>query len=65
MIKFDFIPEDKQLNPHYQKLEKSINEMNKAGNVDAVNHWALEAHREVCAIWEINRNALDMLGGGV
>lgn len=65
MIRFDFKPEDKQLNPQYQRLEKCINEMNRAGDVDAVNHWALEAHRAVCAIWEINRNVLDMLGGGI
>lgn len=65
MIKFDFIPEDKQLNPHYQRLEKCINEMNKAGNVEAVNHLALEAHKAVCDIWEINRYVLDMMGGGL
>lgn len=65
MIRFEFKPDDNMLNPQYQRLEKCINEMNKAIDVNAVNYWALEAHKVVCNIWEINCNAIDMMGGGL
>ena len=63
MIRFNFVPDDGMLNPHYQRLEKCINEMNKTINIDALNHWALEAIKEVCEIHEINSNTIDMMGG--
>lgn len=63
MIRFNFVPDDSMLNPHYQRLEKCINEMNKTIDIDKVNYWALEAHKEVSKIWEINCNAIDMMGG--
>ena len=65
MIRFEFEPKDKQLTPEYIKLEKAINEMNKAGNINAVNHWALEAHKAVCNLWEMNCHAIDIMGGGL
>ena len=62
-IRFKFKPDDNMLNPYYQRLEYCINEMNKAINVDGVNYWALEAHKTVYQIWEINCRVLDINGG--
>ena len=65
IVRFNFKPDDNMLNPHYQRLEHCINEMNKVNNIDAVNHWALEAHKAVCKIWEVNCNVIDIMGGGL
>ena len=61
MIRFEFTPYSKgQLNELYQKLEKSINEMNKANDFRELNYWSVVAMCCVMEIYKINNEVIDL-----
>lgn len=67
MIYFDFESKNNikdvekycNLDNKYEKLEHAINRMNKADNVDTLNHWTMEAIKTVVDIFDIHANVLD------
>lgn len=65
MIRFDFEPMGGRLNKIYQKLERSVNEMNKAISNESVDYWTLQATDAIFELREINKEVIDMNAGGV
>lgn len=65
MIRFDFEPKDKNLNKKYERLEKCVNEMNKATTYYDVAIWEQEAIDIIEFIASENRNVIDLMGGGL
>lgn len=65
MIKFDFKPDDKTLNPHYIELEHCINAMNASNNRCEIDRLCQQAVDEVLTIADFNFKAIDMMGGGL
>ena len=65
MIRFDFKPKAKDLNKYYERLEKCINEMNKANTMYELEIWEKEAFEVLGYIAAINREVIDMNNGGV
>lgn len=66
MIRFDFEPIDnRHLGKIYQKLERSVNEMNKAPSNAAVDYWTLQATDAIFELRELNKKVIDMNAGGI
>lgn len=61
MIRFEFSPYSKgQLNELYQKLEKAINEMNKANDFRTLNYWSMVAISCIMEIYKMNSEVIDL-----
>ena len=65
MIRFDFEPKAVHLNKYYERLEKCINEMNKANTMYELEIWEREAFEVLGYIVAINREVIDTNNGGV
>ena len=67
MIYFDFeskhnlkdVEKFCNLDKNYEKLENAINRMDKADNINTLNHWYIEAIKTVGDIFDVYANVLD------